>query len=283
MRFLGFLLIILTVCSSLPARAELVHDKAYEAVMASGKIRCGYSEWAPFLIIDPNTNQVSGIMKDIMDEIGKRIGVKVEWTASIGWGEITSAANSGKIDMFCNTTWPDKAQLHSMSISRPLFYTPTYAYVRQGDTRFDNNYNAINNPSITIAGIDGDSSYTTMQDHFPKAKMLALPNSADISQMVLSVTTKKADMILADPAAIADYNAKADKDKKLVRVKGKPLFVMSEILVTRAGEQQLMNVINTVLYSLINEGFLEDVLKKYSAGASYAPQPEVKLPELLKN
>lgn len=170
-----------------------------------------------------------------------------------------------------------------MSLSRPLFYTPTYAYVRQGDTRFDNNYAAINDPKITIVGIDGDSSYLTMQDHFPKAKMLALSNSADISQQILNVVTKKADVTLADPSVIDDYNKKAEADKKLVRVKGKPLFVMSEILVTRAGEQQLMNVINTVLYNLINEGFMEELLKKYSLTSSYAPQPEVKLPELLKN
>jgi hypothetical protein len=55
---------------------------------------------------------------------------------------------------------------------------------------------------------------------------------------------------------------------------------MSEILVTRAGEQQMMNVINTILYSLIAEGFLEDVLKKYDAIGTYAPRSEVDLPEL---
>jgi ABC-type amino acid transport substrate-binding protein len=280
MRLLKILVTVLTIVFAVPAHAEIIHDKAYQSVISSGKIRCGYSEWAPFLIIDANTGKTTGIMKDVMDEIGKRMGLKVEWAASIGWGEITSAANSGKIDMFCNTTWPDKAQLQNMSISRPLFYTPTYAYVRQGDTRFDNNYEAINSPSVTIAGIDGDSSYTTMQDHFPKAKMLALPNTADISQQIMNITTKKADIMLADPSAIGDYNQKADADKKLVQVKGKPLFVMSEILVTRAGEQQLMNAINTVLYSLINEGFLDKTLKKYGATSSFAPQPEVKLPEL---
>jgi hypothetical protein len=85
---------------------------------------------------------------------------------------------------------------------------------------------------------------------------------------------------LADPGVVEDYNQKANADKKLVRVKGKALFVMSEILVTRAGEQQMMNVINTILYSLIAEGFLEDVLKKYDAIGTYAPRSEVDLPEL---
>ena len=279
-RILTILTFLFLAVIATPAHAQIEQDKIFESVTSKNKIRCGYSEWAPFLIIDANTGEKTGIMKDVMDEIGKRMGVEIEWTASIGWGEITTAANSGKIDMFCNTTWPDKAQLKNMSLSRPLFYTPTYAYVRKGDTRFDNNYDAINSPDVKIAGIDGDSTYMTMKMHFPNATMVALPNIADISQMVMNVTTKKADLILADPGVIDDYNKKAPPEKQLQRVKGKPLFVMSEVLVTRAGEQQLMNSINTILYSLINEGFMEKVLKKHNATASHAPRPEVDLPDL---
>jgi len=272
-----FALFLLILTTSI-ARAELVHDKVYESVMSTNTIRCGSADWPPFIMTDPATKQVSGAMKDVMDEIGKRMGLQIAWTATLGWGEITTAANSGKIDLFCNTIWPDKAQLHNMTLSRPLFYTPTYAYVRAGDNRFDNNYDAINDPAVTIGGIDGDTSYVTMRDYFPKAHMLALPAESDMPQLLMSVVTKKADLILADPSVIADYDRM--NPGKIRQVKGKPLFVMSELLVTRAGEQQFMNAVDTVLDLLINEGVIDRILKKYKITTSYVPRPSVDLPKM---
>jgi polar amino acid transport system substrate-binding protein len=262
------------------ARADLKHDIVYENVMRTNTIRCGYADWPPFIVTDPATKAVSGIMKDVMDEIGKRMGLKVEWTAAMGWGDITTAANGGKIDLFCNTVWPDKAQLHNMSLSRPLFYTPTYAYARADDKRFDDNYAAINSPSVTIGGIDGDTSYVTMKDYFPNAKMLALPSEADMPQLLLGIVTKKADIMLGDPSVIRDYD-KANPGK-IRQVKGKPLFLMSEVLVTRAGEQQFMNALDTVLDLLINEGVIDRTLKKYGVTSSYVPEPTVRLPDIQK-
>jgi polar amino acid transport system substrate-binding protein len=264
--------------SATPTRAELKHDVVYESVMKTGVIRCGYADWPPFIITDPVTKDVSGIMKDVMDEIGKRMGLKIEWAAAMGWGDITTAANSGKIDLFCNTVWPDKAQLHNMTLSRPLFYTPTYAYARADDKRFDNNYAAIDSPSVTIGGIDGDTSYVTMQDYFPHAHMMALPSESDMPQLLLSIVTRKADIMLGDPSVIKDYDR--NNPGKIKQVKGKPLFLMSEILVTRAGEQQFMNALDTVLDLLINEGVIDRTLKKYGVTSSYVPKPAVDLPDM---
>ena len=279
MRIFSLLFAAFLVIST-SAKAELVHDTAYQRIMATKVIHCGYSDWAPFIVTDPNTHQVSGIMKEVMDEIAKRMGVKVEWTASLGWGEITSAANGGKIDMFCNTVWTDKAQLQNMSLSRPLFYTPTYAYARADDKRFDNNYDAINKPETIIVGIDGDTTYLTMEERFPKAKMLALPNTDGVAEQLMSIMTKKGDVTLADPSVIQDFSK--TNPGKIKQVPGKPLFIMNEVLVTRAGEQQLMNVVNTILYSLINEGFISETFRKYDINSSYPPKPDFDLPEMYK-
>lgn len=255
-------------------------DRVYDRVMKSKTIRCGYSDWPPFIVTDPNTKRVSGIMKDIMDEIGKRAGLKIEWTASLGWGEIVEAANSNKIDLFCNTVWTDKVQLQNMSITRPLYYTPTFAYARADDKRFDNNYERINSPKTTIVGIDGDTSMVTMQDHFPKAKMLSLPNASGLAEQLESVKTGKGDVTLADASVMEDFEKK--NPGAIKQVQGKPLFVMNEVLVTRAGEQQLMNVIDSVLVSLINEGFIEEAFKKYNVTNSYMPRPDFDRPAIQK-
>jgi len=258
----------------------LEQDKVYERVMKTKTIRCGYSDWAPFLVIDPNTNEITGAMKDVMEEIGKRLDVKIEWTAVLGWGDITTAANTDKIDLFCNTVWTDKAQLQNMSLSRPVYYSPTYAFARADDKRFDKNYDAINDPNVRIVGIDGDTGYITMQKYFPKATMIALPSNAQTSEMPVNLQTKKADIFLSDISFADEYTKK--NPGQIRRVPGKPLFIMNEVFVTRAGEQQLMNVLDTVLISMINDGFIAKTLKDYGVTASFAPEPDVKLPENLQ-
>jgi len=261
------------------ASFALEHDKVYERIMKTKTIRCGYADWAPFLVIDPNTNEISGAMKDIMEEVGKRLDVKIEWTAVLGWGDITTAANTDKIDLFCNTVWTDKAQLQNMSLSRPVYYSPTYAFARADDKRFDKNYDAINDPAVKIVGIDGDTGYVTMQKYFPKATMVALSSNAQTAEMPVNLQTKKADIFLSDISFADEYIKKNPGIIK--RVEGKPLFIMNEVFVTRAGEQQLMNVLDTVLISMINDGFIAKILKDYGVTASFAPEPDVKLPEKL--
>jgi ABC-type amino acid transport substrate-binding protein len=282
MRFLLLLVttsIFMALLASSPSYAKALNtDIVYQRILETKTIRCGYSDWAPFIVTDPNTKEISGVMKDIMDEIGKRLGVKVKWTASIGWGEIVEAANSNKIDLFCNTVWTDKVQLQNMSLSRPLYYTPTYLYVRADDHRFDNNYDSVNKSEIVIVGIDGDTSYVTMRDHFPAAQVMALPNTNGISDQLMSLVAKKADIALGEPAAIRDFSNK--NPNQVRQVDGPPLFIMNEVLVTRAGEQQLVNVIDTILQSLINEGFVKKVLKKHDVDTSYPPLADFVIPSM---
>ncbi len=261
-----------------PASA-LEHDTVYERVMKTKTLRCGYADWSPFIVIDPNTGAVTGAMVDIVEEMGKRLDIKIEWTASVGWGDITTAANSSKIDLFCNTVWTDKAQLQNMSLTRPVYYSPTYAFARADDKRFDNNYAAINDAKTKIVGIDGDTGYITMQKYFPKATMVALPSTSQTAELPLNLGANKADIFLSDISFVDEYNK--TNPGKIKRVAGKPLFIMNEVFVTRAGEQQLMNVLDTVLQSLINEGFIADTLKKYEVNSSFAPESDVKLPEKL--
>ena len=52
-----------------PAWAGDDKESAYERVIRTGIIRCGYFVWPPFLAIDPNTNKKSGIFFDIVEEI----------------------------------------------------------------------------------------------------------------------------------------------------------------------------------------------------------------------
>ncbi len=63
-------LVIILLSSALPAVAqEKMKESAYERVMRTGTIRCGYFLFPPLAVKNPNTNMLSGITADIFNKI----------------------------------------------------------------------------------------------------------------------------------------------------------------------------------------------------------------------
>lgn len=77
-------------------------ETAYDRIMKSGEIRCGYAISPPAMVQDPNTGEISGMDYDIWQEIGKELGVKIVWPEEAGWGNYITGLNSGRYDAFCS-------------------------------------------------------------------------------------------------------------------------------------------------------------------------------------
>lgn len=68
-------------------------------IKSAGKIVVASSpDWPPFEFIDPKTNQIVGYEVDIMNEVAKRLGVKVEWRP-MDFDAIIQAVKNGEVDM----------------------------------------------------------------------------------------------------------------------------------------------------------------------------------------
>lgn len=248
----------------------------YDRVMKTQTIRCGYAEWPPFMSIDPNTKEISGMFKDIWEEIGKKLQLKIQWETIVGWGEVTEALNSKKIDAFCLVVWPDPARTKNMLLSRPVFYMPTYLYARIDDKRFDNNYSLLNDPKYTVVGQDGDVTASVLSAKFPKAKTANIPSIDQQGTLFMNVTTKKGDVTLADVPFATDYMK--NNPGKIRQVSGSPVQIMQNVMPLAKGETQMKSMVDTALTDMINDGTISALIKKYDAKESYAPQPDVVIP-----
>lgn len=68
-------------------------------IKSKGKIVVATSpDWPPFEFIDPKTNEIVGYEVDIMNEVGKRLGIKVEWKP-MDFDAIIQAVKNGEVDM----------------------------------------------------------------------------------------------------------------------------------------------------------------------------------------
>lgn len=140
---------------SMPKNHKSQKDGVYAKIMAKKEIDCGYFTWVPYVIKDPNTGILSGINYDIMEEIGKNLGIKINWKEEVSAGTALEGLNTKRYDVMCATLWPDKARLENSLMSMPQFYSTLYAFVRQNNNRFDNNLSSIDSENVTIAGIEG--------------------------------------------------------------------------------------------------------------------------------
>ena len=244
-------------------------QSAYDLVVKTGTLRCGYAASPPNLTIDPNTKKLSGIDYDVWQAIGKQLGLKIEWTEEAGWGNFIEGLRANRYDAFCSQLWTDTTRTKYLSLTRPMVYSMLGTYVRSGDHRFDGNLDKLNSPDFTIPVIDGDVSVMMLETGFPQAKALTLPQTATLSDMFLSVITGKADALFLDPTMFSAFEK--DNQGKLELVKNVPnSFVFSSRYGVKSGEIQLRDMIDTALQTLLDDGRLEKIIRHYSENYTLA-------------
>jgi len=259
--------LVLLIFSTLSVQAKDGKETAYERIMRTGTIRCGYIPYEPGLMKDPNTGVFSGIFYDLIQEIAKRLSLKVEMTVESGWGNVGQDMRTGKADMMCMPAWTYLPYLRDkMVTSNLVYYNAVGVYVRKGEDRFTKNLQAINDPSVTIEAIDATISQDIAHEDYPKAKVHSSIQGTDYTYNVINLLAKKADVTFVDPDFAERFLAKQKEKSELVNIaKDKPIRLFGVGFLLPMGEVELEQMINMSIVALHNEGFIEKLLQKYEA------------------
>ncbi|MDR3425225.1 MAG: transporter substrate-binding domain-containing protein [Alphaproteobacteria bacterium] len=267
----NFLLVIVAVVIALFVQNFVLHketlntakmETTYERVMRTGVLRCGYVIDPPHVVKDPNTGNLSGVIVDTMNEAGKLLQIKVDWSEEVGWGNTVEALRSGRIDAICTDYWMEPLEGRYVGYTMPLYYGALFPYVRANDARFDNGVAAANDPSVTVSTTDGEVTNFIVQMDFPKAKVLSMPNMTDAGQNLLNVSTGKADIAFED----ATTGIRFDKNNpgKVKRLDpDHPLLVFPATIALPQGDLALKTMLDSALTQLVNSGFVNKMLDKY--------------------
>ena len=261
-------IIILTVAVSLATikfyspTSSTAQKSVYDKVLASGVIRACYTVYPPASIKDPNTGKMSGVFVEALDKAAANMGLKVDWNAEVGWGEMIEALNSGRCDIIGSPAWTNSARGKSAEFSIPIYYSAINAYVRSSDNRFDNNIKIANDPKYKLATIDGETSQLIASRQFPKAQVLQLPQSTDVSTMLLNVADNKADMAFLEPTVANTYIKNNPGKVKNISVT-KPVVVYGNVMMVKKGEFEFKTAIDNALSELLSNGSVDDLISQY--------------------
>lgn len=268
-----FIATFLLLCFAIPASsfAEENYASAFERVVQKGVIRCAYFVWPPYLIKDINTGKMSGINYDFMEEIGKTLSLKIDWTEEVGPGNAVEGLETNRYDVVCSTLWEDAGRLKNSYLTQPTFYSAAYAVSRADDKRFDNAKYPINSEDVTLPVIDADYTYSVAVNNFPKAKLLSLPQGSDGSLLMTSVVTKKADVVFIDKGTMADFNKSNNNALRLVEGLP-PLKIFGESLAVKSDEIRLGLLLDHAIRIIVDDGKADNIVKKYPDYNYFSPR-----------
>jgi ABC-type amino acid transport substrate-binding protein len=241
--------------------AQKTKETRLEQVKRTGVIRCGYVNWPPFTQKDPNTGQMSGMTYDLTEEIGRQLKLKIEWTGEVSTGSMLADLNLGRFDMICSPFGMTPGRAREAGFTPPFLFSPIYMYVRKDDTRFDNNFEAANDPHVSFAILDGEFSSIGANENFPAATKVSIPQLLNSADLYMAVATKKADAVIQDPYTFADYDA---ANPGVLRAAGnRPMRLIAVGMPIPANEPALKATLDTTIAYLQDSDFIDKLLKKY--------------------
>ncbi len=242
--------------------ASAAGDSAFDRIVNQQTLRAGFVIYPPSMTIAAGTGAKGGIMHDVMAALAANAHLTLNYVEELQWATMIQSVDDGRVDVVVSGIWPSSTRALHADFTRPVYFSAVHAYTRADDTRFDGNLAAANTPSVTIATLDGELSSLIAASDFPAAKTASLPQSQDVAQLLLQLTTRRADITFVEAAVAAAYLQK--NPGTLRRVKGiGPVRVFPNTFLVKKGAGKLLGFLNVAIEELDNSGFIAEVLAKY--------------------
>lgn len=250
-------------CNTNASHQASSEQSVYDRVMKQGKIRCGYVLYTPGCIKDPNTGKLSGIGIDTIELVAKNLGLEVEWSEEVGWGSMIEGLLTNRYDMIATPVWTNANRARQVDFSKSLFYSPIFAYTKKGDKRFSGvSLEKLNSPNFLVATVDGETAEIIAREDFSQAKKVSLPQLSDLSQLLLTVSSGKADFTFMEPASAAGFIAHNANSVEILKT-ARPVRIFPNCWMFKRGQMEFKSMIDTALDQLINSGAEEKIIHKY--------------------
>ena len=88
--------VLATTAPVSPASAQT--QSALSDIKKNGKLKIGWAVWFPYAYRDSKTKEITGLSIDLGNEMGKALGVEVEWVED-SWATLVAGLQAGKLHL----------------------------------------------------------------------------------------------------------------------------------------------------------------------------------------
>lgn len=258
-KFFQYLFVCVLVLSLLAA-CGTKSDSVLDKIKADGKIVVGTSaDYAPYEYLDEAGNK-TGFDIELMEEIGKRMGVTIEWQ-DMPFDSLVAAVANGKLDMSISCFNYDEERDQTVDFS-DAYYTTEDAFVVS--SAFTGEFAVPEDAAKYKVGVQSG----TLQDGWITDNLVntGLMPEANLSryervdQVALDLLAGRIEMMMADHLPVLEI-AKKNPDLKII-YQGE-LSTGPINIVLPDGDSAIKTEIDKVIKTLQDEGFIDELAKKY--------------------
>jgi cyclohexadienyl dehydratase len=241
---------------SLGVAVTATAQSALNEILDTGVLKVGTTgDWNPMTLRDPATNSYKGFDIDVMNELGKDLGVTVEFVPT-DWKTLVNGVVAGKYHMTGSASIsPARAKVAGFSDS--YIAVEIYPFTLPGLAGKFDGYDSINQPGVKVATTLGTTFEALTREWFPNADIKVVEAPARGFQEVLA---GRADVFITSNIEGATLAAKHG----VVRVPGTGPRSPSPIaMLLPQADQVWINYVNNWIKVKQAKGFFEATKAKW--------------------
>lgn len=245
------LLLVVIICMNY---IVLSNRKGSTGALSKDVITVGMElKFPPFETVDDKGNP-TGVSVDLANALGEKIGKKIE-VKSIDYPSLVPALQSNNIDMIISSMTITDERLQSIDFSDE--YAKSDLGLLISSKSEVQTYKDLDSDKFTIAVKQGNLGAMWAKKHAPKAK---IKEFSEVPAAMLDVNNGSSDVFIYDPLTLIEGSTTLSN----VKINIAPLpGVNGWGIGIRKDEEELKNKLNTGLKELKEDGFFEEMRKKY--------------------
>lgn len=212
----------------------------------------------PFTFLDTKTNKVSGVMVDLVNEIGKDQGFAVE-ISPMSFSSLIAALQSNKIDVIAAAMYITPPRQEVVDFSEPIYTYGEGLFVAAKDNKEYISYAELKGE---IVGVQIGTAYVKPLQESGLFKEVKVYDS--ISDIMRDVNLGRIKAGFGDfPIVAYQLGQGAFPETRLVKAY-KPVWVGSVGIAVRKGDKPILDKINTALRKFKADGTIDRVLGRWN-------------------
>ena len=238
---------------TLPAQAASVLNE----ILSDGVLKVGTTgDWNPMTMKDTATNSYTGYDIDVMTELAKDLGVKVEFVPT-DWKTLVSGVTSGKYHMTGSASI-SAGRAKAAGYSNSYFSLATVPLTLKKNAGKFTDWADLDKASVTVAATLGTTQEKQVKQFFPNAKYKIVEAPARDFQEVLA---GRADAHIT--SNVEAYKLVAKYPEMMVVPVSAPKAPTPIAMLLPQADQVWINYVNTWIALKTERGFFADLGRKW--------------------
>ena len=233
-------------------------DDLFNKIKAKGAMSACISNYYPYAVKNPATNEWEGLDVDIGKEIAKMLNVKLE-IVDAPWPVLLQSIATGKCDMSLAPTFVLPARAEQALFTEPFSHDSSAVFVA-GNSAISS-LEDLDKPGNTIAFTVGTAEDRWSRDNFKKATLKALLGDTS-NAALLELNAKRATAAVTTRAGNMAF-IKQNPQMKFRLLTKEPILPTPFAFMIPKGEYHFQQYVNVVLGRLRQSGTMDALTRKW--------------------